>query len=140
MHWNNKGMNRRQTLECMAWAGTGLLWSFVGGVPKASLLEEAQAASSGFSFVQISDTHIGFNKPANPDPAATFSEALAKVEKLSVRPAFLIHTGDITHLSKPKEFDDFDQLAAPSKLDIHYTPGEHDVIDDRQGGAYLERY
>lgn len=131
---------RRQALKCMAWAGSGLLWTIDGGVPKASLVGSAQAAAGGFSMVQISDSHIGFNKPANPDPAATFMEALQKIGALPKKPDFIIHTGDITHLSKPKEFDDFDQLARTAKLDFHYVPGEHDVIDERQGEAFLERY
>lgn len=131
---------RRQALTCMAWAGAGLLWTVDGGAPKASLVGSAQAAAGGFSFVQVSDSHIGFNKPANPDPAATFAEALRKIQGLPKKPEFIIHTGDITHLSKPKEFDDFDQLARASRLDFHYVPGEHDVIDERQGEAFLERY
>jgi 3',5'-cyclic-AMP phosphodiesterase len=131
---------RRQALKCMAWAGSGLLWTIDGGVPKASLVGSTQAAVSGFSIVQISDSHIGFNKPANPDPTATFMEALRKIDALPRKPDFIIHTGDITHLSKPKEFDDFDQLARTAKLDFHYVPGEHDVIDERPGEAFLERY
>jgi Icc protein len=133
-------IDRRRALECMAWAGSGLLWTLTGGVPRASLIGSAEAATSGFSFVQISDSHIGFNKPANPDPSATFSEALAKIGALPVKPAFMIHTGDITHLSKPKEFDDFDKLVGAAKLDVHYVPGEHDVLDEKQGQAFLDRY
>ena len=96
--------------------------------------------TAGFSFVQISDSHIGFNKPANPNPNATLREAIAKIGELPEKPAFMIHTGDITHLSKPKEFDDVDQLIGDAKLDVHYVPGEHDVIDERNGQAYLDRY
>lgn len=134
------GVSRRETLKCMAWAGTGLVWTLSGGVPGAKLIGSAEAATKGFSFVQISDSHIGFNKPANPDPSATFGEAIVKINALSEKPAFMIHTGDITHLSKPKEFDDFDQIVGDAKLDVHYVPGEHDVIDEKQGQAYLDRY
>lgn len=133
-------IDRRQALECMAWAGTGLLWTFSGGVPKAALIGSAEAATRGVSFVQISDTHIGFNKPANPDPAATLKVALEKIAAMPSKPDFIIHTGDITHLSKPKEFDDFDQIIGTAKFDVHYTPGEHDVIDEKQGQAFLDRY
>jgi 3',5'-cyclic-AMP phosphodiesterase len=133
-------VDRRQALECMAWAGSGLLWTVTGGVPSSKLIGSAQAAAGGFSFVQISDSHIGFNKPANPDPAGTFMEALAKIRALQKKPEFMIHTGDITHLSKPKEFDDFDQLVRSANLDVRYAPGEHDVIDEGQGQAYLARY
>ncbi len=133
-------IDRRSAMGCLAWSGAGLLWAMEGGVPRAQLVGAAEAATSAFSFVQISDTHIGFNKPANPDPAGTLSEAIAKIGKLPQKPAFMIHTGDITHLSKPKEFDDADQLIGGAKLDVHYTPGEHDVIDENNGAAFLARY
>jgi len=133
-------LDRRQVLKCMTWAGSGLLWTLSGGVPTSKIVGEAQAASSAFSFIQISDSHIGFNKPANPDPSATLGEAVAKVKALHDKPAFMIHTGDITHLSKPKEFDDFDRMIGDAKLDVHYVPGEHDVIDEKNGQAYLDRY
>ncbi len=136
----DKPLHRRQALECMMWAGSGLVWTLNGGVPTSNLVGAAEAATSGFSFVQISDSHIGFNKPANPDPGATLTEAVAKIGELPRKPAFMIHTGDITHLSKPKEFDDADQLIGAAKLDVHYVPGEHDVIDERTGEAYLARY
>ncbi|QGM44874.1 metallophosphoesterase family protein [Methylocystis heyeri] len=137
---NDIDISRRQALSCMAWAGTGLLWTLEGGVPTSSLIGAAQAATSGFSFAQISDSHIGFNKPANPDPNATLAEAVARIGALPAKPAFLIHTGDITHLSKPKEFDDADQLIGAAKLDVHYTPGEHDIVDENNGAAFLARY
>ncbi len=144
--WVNGGpeMNRRGALECMVWAGTGILWTLSGGVPKSiGLIGDALAAeASGFTFLQISDSHIGFNKPANPDALGTLREAIGKVKELIVktRPAFMIHTGDITHLSKPEEFDNADQLISEAKLDVHYVPGEHDVIDEGLGKAYLARY
>src|ERR1700747_773696 len=96
-------VDRRQALECMVWGGTGLVWMLSGGIPAAKIIGEAQAASTGFSFVQISDSHIGFDKPANPNALGTLEEAIAKVGALRTKPAFMIHTGDITHLSKPQE-------------------------------------
>src|SRR5215470_15707082 len=135
-------VNRRGALECMIWAGTGVLWTLSGGVPKSlGLLGDAFAAEgSGFTFAHISDSHIGFNKPANPDALGTLREAVGKVKELKTHPAFMIHTGDITHLSKPDEFDNADQLIGEAKLDVHYVPGEHDVIDEGLGKAYLARY
>jgi 3',5'-cyclic AMP phosphodiesterase CpdA len=125
----------------MLWAGTGVLWTVAGGVPKSSLLGQAQAAEvAGFSFLQISDSHVGFDKPANPHALDTLKEAIAKVEALAVKPAFMIHTGDITHLSRAAEFDNADQVIGKAKLDVHYVPGEHDVIDEDRGRAYLDRY
>jgi 3',5'-cyclic AMP phosphodiesterase CpdA len=136
------GLNRRGALRCMVWAGTGLLWTVSGGVPKSiGLLGDALAAvPAGFTFLQISDSHIGFNKPANPDALGTLREAIGKVKAVQSRPAFMIHTGDITHLSKPDEFDNADQIISEAKLDVHYVPGEHDFIDEGLGKAYLDRY
>jgi 3',5'-cyclic AMP phosphodiesterase CpdA len=136
------GLSRRGALTCMVWAGTGVLWTLSGGVPKSlGLLSDALAAvPAGFSFLQISDSHIGFNKPANPDALGTLREAIGKVKAVKSRPAFMIHTGDITHLSKPDEFDDADQIISEAKLDVHYVPGEHDFIDEGLGKAYLDRY
>jgi 3',5'-cyclic AMP phosphodiesterase CpdA len=136
------GLSRRGALTCMVWAGTGVLWTLSGGVPKSiGLLGDAFAAMpSGFTFLQISDSHVGFNKPANPDALGTLREAIGKVKAVKSRPAFMIHTGDITHLSKPDEFDNADQIISEAKLDVHYVPGEHDFIDEGLGKAYLDRY
>jgi Icc protein len=136
----DKRIDRRQALECMIWAGTGVLWTVSGGVPKSSLLGSAEAAEAGFSFLQISDSHVGFDKPANPNALGTLQEAIGKIVAMPAKPAFMIHTGDITHLSKPKQFDDADQVIGQAKLEVHYVPGEHDVIDETQGKAYLDRY
>ncbi|HMN70629.1 MAG TPA: metallophosphoesterase [Rhodoblastus sp.] len=137
---HDKGVSRRFALECMTWAGTGLLWTVAGGVPTSKLIGQAKAAESGFSFAQISDSHIGFSKPANPDTRATLAEAMDRVSAMKERPAFLIHTGDITHLAKPQEFDDAEKIIRGAKIDVHYVPGEHDMIDEGVGKAYLARY
>jgi 3',5'-cyclic AMP phosphodiesterase CpdA len=135
------GLSRRQALECMTWAGTGILWTLAGGVPRSlGIVGEAMAQTApGLTFLQISDSHIGFDKPANPNPNVTLQAAVERIKTLPVRPSFVIHTGDITHLSKVKEFDDFDQLIAPARLDVHYVPGEHDVLDDGVK-LYRDRY
>src|SRR5271163_614773 len=101
---DENGVDRRGALQCMLWAGGGVLWTVAGGVPKSSLLGSAQAETGGFTFMQISDSHVGFNKPANPNALGTLQEAIGKVVALPTKPAFMIHTGDITHLSKPKQF------------------------------------
>jgi hypothetical protein len=138
------GIDRRGALECMIWAGTGVLWTISGGVPRSSSLlgiSEAKAqAASRFTFLQISDSHIGFKQAANPNPLATLEEAIAKANALPQKPAFMIHTGDITHLSRPEEFDNADQVIGKANLDTFYVPGEHDIIDENLGKAYLERY
>jgi 3',5'-cyclic AMP phosphodiesterase CpdA len=134
------GVSRRHALECMLWAGTGVLWTVTGGIPKSSLMGSAQAAEGGFTFLQISDSHVGFNKAANPNALGTLQEAIAKVKALPSKPAFMLHTGDITHLSKPKEFDDAAQVIGSVGLDVHYVPGEHDNLDEVPLKSYLERY
>lgn len=140
-HESDNGISRRKALECMTWAGTGLVWTFSGGVPHVSQMlgGTAQAQTTGFSFVQISDSHIGFNQAANPNPSATLEESIASVTAAKEKPAFMIHTGDITHLSKPQQFDDAEKIISAARLDVHYVPGEHDLIDDGQK-AFLERY
>ena len=107
----------------MAWAGIGVVWTVSGGVPRSRLIGAAKADEAGFSFVQISDSHIGFEKPANPDARATLKEAVDKIAGMPRKPAFLIHTGDITHSAKPQQFDDAEQILGDLKLDIHYSPG-----------------
>jgi 3',5'-cyclic AMP phosphodiesterase CpdA len=137
-------LSRRSALECMIWAGTGVLWTLSGGVPKSlGLLGDAEAAEAGttaFTFLQISDSHVGFSKPANPDALGTLKEAIAKVGTLGTAPAFMIHTGDITHLSKAEQFDNADQVIGAARLDVHHVPGEHDFIDEGVGKTYLDRY
>ena len=135
------GPSRRKILECMTWAGTGVLWTVVGGVPRsAGIIDTAQAQSvKGLSFLQISDSHVGFDKPANPNAIGTLEEAIGKIKTLPTRPAFMIHTGDITHLSKPSEFDDADRIISQSRLDVHYVPGEHDFLDE-DAKLYHDRY
>ncbi|HYM12522.1 MAG TPA: metallophosphoesterase [Bryobacterales bacterium] len=138
---NDDGIDRRGFLECMAWAGAGLLWTFSGGVARAQMTHHAGHGAKGeLSFVQISDSHIGFNKPANPDVAGTLQQALDKIKALPSPPAFLIHTGDISHLSKPAEFDTVEQAVKGAGIgQAFYVPGEHDVLTD-DGQQYLERF
>jgi len=135
------GPSRRKVLECMTWAGTGLLWTVAGGIPRSvGLIDEARAQEGdGFIFLQISDSHVGFDKPANPNVIGTLEEAIGKIKTMPAKPAFMIHTGDITHLSKPQEFDDADRIIGTARLDVHYVPGEHDYIDGERK-LYLERY
>ena len=140
-HDRDEGLSRRKVLECMTWAGTGVLWTVAGGVPRSlGLVGEANAQGAGaLTFLQISDSHVGFDKPANPNALGTLEEAINKVKALPAKPSFMIHTGDITHLSKVSEFDDAERIISQARLDVHYVPGEHDVIDDGVK-LYGERY
>lgn len=142
---NHDGVDRRGFLKCMAWAGTGAFCVMKGGVLNSyslsalSNIGEKEAAGD-FAFVQISDSHMGFNKAANPDVAGTLQVAVDKINALSVSPEFMLHTGDISHLSKPEEFDAVQQILKGAKpKEIFYVPGEHDVLND-DGKQFLERF
>jgi len=139
-HDRDGGLDRRQSLKCMLWAGTGVVWTVAGGVPSSRLIGSAKAGTGGFSFVQISDSHIGFAKPANPDARLTLEAAIDKVMGMADKPAFIIHTGDVSHTAKPNEFDDALQMIGRLRLDVHYAPGEHDILDPKTREAYLERF
>ena len=141
---NHDGIDRRGFLKCMAWAGTGALCVMQGGVLKSYSLSNraelaAKTSAGELSFAQISDSHMGFNKPANPDVAATLQAAVDKISALPTPPEFLIHTGDISHLSKPEEFDTVDQILKATGKEVFFVPGEHDVLND-DGKQFLERY
>ena len=139
---NNDGIDRRGFLDCMAWAGTGLIWTANGGLFSSAAFGQTSKGeqAAGFSFVQISDSHIGFNKDANKDVTATLHEAIEKINGLKHAPDFVIHTGDISHLSKPLEFDTVDQVLKSAKTgQAFFVPGEHDMLADN-GQQYRERY
>ena len=145
---NKDGVDRRGFLQCMAWAGTGMLYVMKGGIlsslPIGSAVTEAAQMSKmkgvDFSFIQISDSHIGFNKEANPDVTATLQVAVDRINNAAARPDFLLHTGDISQLSKPSEFDTAEQVLKGAKAGkIFYVPGEHDVLTD-DGKQYMDRF
>src|SRR5437660_12762131 len=140
------GMDRfdgRGFLQCMAWAGTGVVWAAAGGVMSSRLITEASAyaaAAGSFKFVHISDTHIGFKGEANKDAAATLQQVVDRVNALRPAPAFVLHTGDQTHGQKAGAFDTVAEILKGVKteriFDVH---GEHDVFLDG-GKEYLARY
>jgi 3',5'-cyclic-AMP phosphodiesterase len=142
------GIDRRSFLSCMAWAGTGLLWTMAGGVPTSRLFAATAKGGpdahgtngAGFSFVQISDSHIGFNKAANQDVTGTLKLAIDKINVLPGALDLMLHTGDITQSSKPAEFDTAQQIINTARVgQTFYVPGEHDTaIDD--GALYRERF
>jgi 3',5'-cyclic AMP phosphodiesterase CpdA len=130
------------TASHLTWAGTGVLWTVAGGVPRSlGLIDDRAFAAepSSMTFLQISDSHVGFDKPANPNAIGTLEEAVGQIKSPSVKPSFMIHTGDVTHLSKPSEFDDADRIISQAGLDVHYVPGEHDFLDE-EAKLYRERY
>jgi Icc protein len=138
------GVDRRGFLRCMAWAGTAAIWGMSGGVPKSFALNRlgslTDAERKSIFFAQVSDSHIGFAKEANKDVTATLQEAVARLNALPHRPALVLHTGDITQLAKPEEFDTANEVLKGVKTDrVFYVPGEHDVATDN-GVSYLQRY
>src|SRR2546425_5364505 len=136
-------IDRRGFLECMAWAGTGVVWAATGGVMSSRLITQASAADDGagtFSFVQISDTHVGFKGQANSDAAVTLQQVVDRVNALQPAPAFVLHTGDQTHGQKAGAFDTVAEILKGMKTErVFYLPGEHDVFLDG-GKEYLDRY
>jgi predicted MPP superfamily phosphohydrolase len=134
-------IDRRGMLKCMAWVGTGLLWTLHGGLPAARLLgqEPKTAGPNDFSFVQISDSHIGFSREPNQDVIGTLKAAIAKINALPVPPAFILHTGDLTHLAKLGEFDTVAEVLKGAKAQVLYVPGEHD-FDSDDNKLYLQRF
>ncbi len=138
---NPDGIDRRGFLKCMAWAGTGVLWTMSGGLLTSKLLGATTDGAVGdFSFVQISDSHIGFNKEANKDVIGTLQKAISKINALPKAPDFILHTGDLSHLSEAEEFDALEQNLKSIKTgEIFYVPGEHDVLSDN-GALYRERF
>ena len=143
---NSDGVDRRGFLKCMAWAGTGAYCVLSGGVLKSYALGDAMLGGMNkmkgeLAFVQISDSHIGFDKAANPDVTATLRQAIAKINALPTPPAFVLHTGDLSQISRPAQFDTLDQTLKDLRTEkIFYVPGEHDVLDDGGGKMYLDRY
>ena len=134
-------VDRRNFLECMAWAGTGLVWAVSGGVLSSrTIAHAAEAPAADFTFAQISDTHIGFKGQANADPVATMQESIARLNALGPAPAFVIHTGDLTHAQKPGAFDMVtENLKSVRAERVFYAPGENDVFLDG-GKEYLSRF
>ncbi len=136
------GIDRRGFLKCMAWVGTGLVWTVSGGILGCrQVTEESHAAqpANDFSFVQISDSHIGFSREPNTNVTATLEEAVRRINALPQAPAFVLHTGDLTHLARPGEFDTVAQVLRGVRAgEVFYVPGEHDVFTD-EGRAYLDR-
>ena len=138
---SDDGIDRRGFLQCMAWAGTGVVWTVSSGVVSSRAFgADAKAAGGGLHFVQISDSHIGFSKPANPDVLSTLRASIDKINSLPAQPEFIIHTGDLSHDSKPEQFDVLDQALQDLKAKhVYFVPGEHDTsVDD--GKLYLERF
>jgi hypothetical protein len=144
---HHEGLSRRSLLtHCGGWAGTAALYTMTGGIASSISLDAALAAeprggrTSPFTFLQISDTHVGFDKPANPDARGTAISAVEKIKALPFKPDLILHTGDITHLSTDAQFDDAAQILSGLPAPVFYVPGEHDFLDEGEGKAFLTRY
>jgi len=146
-HPHESPLNRRSLLtRCAGWAGTAAIYNMAGGIVSSISLEAALAAgkpaarTKSFTFVQISDTHIGFDKAANSNVHATAVQAVERIKAMPVKPDLILHTGDITHLSKDDQFDDARQILSGLDVPIFYVPGEHDFLDEGQGKTFLSHY
>ena len=136
------GIQRRGLLQCMAWAGAGVLWTVSGGIPRSRLIGAAAAAvppAGEFSFIQISDSHIGFANAPNTDTPGTLQAAMDLVVRQKGGAGVMLHTGDVSQLSKAAQFDTAASIIDGAGLDVHYVPGEHDVLAD-DGQAFFERF
>ena len=127
-------IDRGKFLECMAWCGTGVVYALTGGgiVGRALADDDVGSMPKGVpTFVQISDTHVGYNGDANHDVLKTFQHAIDKINAMATPPDFVMHTGDLTHLSKPEQFDTVRQMMSSIKTGSTYAvPGEHDTGDN----------
>ena len=135
--------SRRNALKCAGWFGTGMLWAVAGGVPRTiGLIGTAEAeeySTSSFTFLQMSDSHIGFKAGPYHDVNATLASAIAQVKAQPHQPAFLLQTGDISHLAKAEEFATADQIYSTLGLETYHVPGEHDMLDPGKK-LFLARY
>jgi Icc protein len=138
---DSTGPSRRGLLKCMAWAGTGVVWTMVGGIPRSHLIgsAEAETTAGALRFAQLSDSHIGFSRDPNTDVTGTLQEGVNAIKALDQKPAMMIHTGDVSHLSKPAQWDTAAQIISSTGLETHYVPGEHDVLED-DGKSFIERF
>src|SRR4051794_19335290 len=123
---NNDGIDRREFLQCMAWVGTGLVWGMQGGILRSTVFGKDDAmANADFTFVQISDSHIGFAKEPNKNVVGTLQQTIARINQLPKQPELLLHTGDLSHLSKPEEFDTLAQSLNSARAgEQFFVPGE----------------
>lgn len=150
MTFRKDAVDRRGALQCLGWAGTGALFVLGGGIASSVTLDQALAATprrgaaapkpKPFTFVQISDTHIGFSKPANPDPVGTLRETIAKIRALPTPPDLIVHTGDVTHLATPEQFDLAQHLLGELGAPVRVVPGEHDIVDGTDPRPFLSRF
>jgi hypothetical protein len=138
-------MDRLAFLKVMGIGGA----VFATGLPGfAEALGPAGAAkASEFYFVQLSDTHWGFEgAKANPDAKGTLGKAIDAVNALDPQPDFVIFTGDLTHITddpqlRRQRLAEFKVQAARLRArQVRYLPGEHDAGGGDHGEAYREAF
>jgi len=137
------GLTRRQLIRHSAWFGAAVALTVAGGEVISQVAGGAQADAAGnpqaLRFVQVSDSHLGFKGTANPDVAASFGAAVNQVNALGFEPDFVMHTGDITHLSLAAEFGQAKEMMQDIRTPRVFTvPGEHDTIND--GGKLYRKF
>jgi 3',5'-cyclic AMP phosphodiesterase CpdA len=122
----------------MLWAGAGVVWTIAGGIPRSAALAATVPEPDGFRFVQISDSHLGFSAAPNTEVTATLQAALDQARRVT-SVSMMIHTGDVSHLSRAAQFDTAAQVIGATGIETHYVPGEHDVLDD-DGKSFFARF
>ncbi|MDT5312762.1 MAG: hypothetical protein QOE74_1782 [Mycobacterium sp.] len=126
-------MSRRQLIRHSAWFGAAVGLAVVGGEVISHVAGSATATLTRptLRFAQVSDSHIGFTGPANADVTGSFTRAVDQINGLGYTPDFVIHTGDLTHLATPGQFDQVKQMLSGLETPHVFTvPGEHDSVDD----------
>jgi 3',5'-cyclic AMP phosphodiesterase CpdA len=136
---DSSGVGRREAMKHLLWGGAGIVWTLAGGVPRPLRLGGAAQAGEmrAFTFGQISDSHIGFKAGTHPSAQDTLVQAAAKMSAL--KPDFVIHTGDVSHLSRAEQFATAADIMQSLKREVYYVPGEHDTIGDG-GKLFFERF
>lgn len=142
----SKRIDRREFLR-LAGIGGAVFASGLssGGGAMSPVGAKARPAHDDFYFVQLSDTHWGFDGAPNPDSRGTLPKAIAAINALSVAPDFVVFTGDLTQLTpdgtlRRTRLSQFRDMAATLKVrDVRFLPGEHDASLDR-GAAYRELF
>jgi len=137
------GMTRRQLMRHSAWFGAAVVLTVAGGEVISHVAGSsgaAQQATPALRFAQISDSHIGFKGPANTNVTDTFNHAIGQINGLGYTPDFVIHTGDLTHLATPDQFDQVKHMLGELNTPHVFTvPGEHDSTDDA-GQKYRQAF
>jgi hypothetical protein len=144
--------NRLDRRDFMRLAGLGTVGVvFASALPGVATAQThggaagAQMHGEDFFFLQLSDTHWGFEGPPNPDAKGTLKKAIRSINALAQRPDFIVFTGDLTHTTddpgeRRRRMSEFRQIVSELEAkSLRFMPGEHDASLDG-GKAYQELF